>query len=301
MSMQEPDWALWRSFAAVVEEGSLSAAARKLGLSQPTVGRHIEALEHGLGTTLFERTLQGLKPGETALRLHEQVSVARRALSEAAMMAEGTSAALEGTVRLTASTVTAHYTLPPLLAQLRSEFPAIAIDLVPTDSPENLLIRESDIAVRMFRPAQMELITRKIAESAITCVAHEKYLVRRGTPETIEELRDHDLVGLDRSDLLIRAARDLGFELNRSDFSVRTDSQTAWWELLKAGLGIGFAQRVLVDSAPGMVPLLSDLRIPPLEVWLTTHRELFTSRRIRVIYDRLAELLTAYYAGSAPR
>lgn len=305
MNRPSPDWTLWRSFAAVVEHGSLSAAARALGLSQPTLGRHVDALEHELDAPLFERTIGGLKPNETALRLCEQVIIANRALSEATMMAEGTSAALNGTVRITASTITSNYSLPPILRQLRTEFPAIAIELVPSDSPENLLMRESDIAVRMFRPTQLELITRKIADSAITCCAHESYLAEHGTLHDAKELYEHDLVGFDRSDLFISGARNLGYTLTRDQFKLRTDSQTAMWELLKAGLGVGFAQSVLVANAPGMRALLPGFGVPPLEVWLTTHRELFTSRRIRVIYDRLGELLADYYtsppqpAGSA--
>lgn len=297
MNSTSPDWSLWRSFAAVVEQGSLSAAARDLGLSQPTLGRHIEALEQNLGTSLFERALNGLKPNDTALKLYEQVSIANHALSEAAMMAEGSSAELAGTVRLTASTITTHYSLPPILRQLRTEFPAIAIELVPSDSPENLLMRESDIAIRMFRPTQLELITRKIGESALICCAHEDYLKTHGTLKTPTDLYDHDLVGFDRDELLIAGARALGYDLKRENFQIRTDSQTAIWELVKAGLGVSFAQKILVKNTPGMVALLPDFDIPPLEVWLTTHRELFTSRRIRVIYDRLGELLTTYYGA----
>ena len=293
-----PDWSLWRSFAAVVETGSLSAAARKLGLSQPTLGRHIETLEQDLGLPLFDRTLQGLRPTDTALRLYEPVSGAERALSEATLMAEGSSGALAGSVRITASTVMSHYVLPPILRRLREAEPAVALELVPTDSSENLLLRESDIAVRMFRPTQLELITKKLGAMPMLCCAHQSYLSRRGTPASIADLFSHDLVGLDRSDLIIAGARALGFELKRDNFIVRTDSQTAIWELLKAGLGIGFAQQALVLSTPGMVGLLPDIAFPPLEVWLTTHRELFTSRRIRVIYDELAAHLTTYLAGS---
>src|SRR5690606_38670950 len=148
MTTAEPDWSLWRSFAAVVEHGSLSAAGRALGLSQPTLGRHVEALEQALGVGLFERTLSGLKPTDTALRLYEPVAGAQRALAEAAIMAEGSAAALSGSVRITASTVTSHYLLPPLLAELRQAFPNCALELVPSDSVENLLLREADIAVR---------------------------------------------------------------------------------------------------------------------------------------------------------
>lgn len=293
----EPDWSLWRSFGAVVEHGSLSAAARALGLSQPTLGRHIEALEQALGVKLFDRTLVGLKPSDTALRLYEPVLGAQRALAEATLMAEGSSSTLSGAVRITSSTVMCAYVLPEILGELRRAYPQVAVELVPSDSVENLLLRESDIAVRMFRPTQLELIARRLGEIPIVACAHESYIARRGRLERPDELPAHELIGFDRSDLLIATARRMGFELDRSDFMVRTDSQTNMWELMKAGLGIGFGQENLVDRTPGMVKLLPDLRPPPLEVWLTTHRELFTSRRVRAIYDRLGEGITFYLAG----
>jgi len=294
--MPDPDWSLWRSFGAVVEHGSLSAAARTLGLSQPTLGRHVEALELGLGITLFERTLSGLRATDTALRLYEPVLAAQQSLAEAALIAEGASAALTGSVRITSSTVMCHYVLPPFLLDLRETFPQVAIELVPSDSAENLLLREADIAVRMFRPTQLELIARKLGDSPLVTCAHESYIARRGQPDRPEQLAEHDLIGFDRDDLLIAAARRMGFPLSRNDFIVRTDSQTNIWELTKAGLGIGFAQELLVARTRGMVPLLPDFRPPALEVWLTTHRELFTSRRIRAIYDRLGEGLSRFLA-----
>ena len=302
MAQIGPDWSLWRSFAAVVETGSLSAAARQLGLTQPTMGRHIEELERVLGTRLFDRTAQGLKSTDAALRLYEPVAGAKHALAEASMVAEGANAALEGTIRLTSSTVMCHYVLPPLLRELRQAFPQIAIELVPSDSVENLLLREADIAVRMFRPTQLELITRKLGVAPIVACAHESYLATHGTPRRADELTSHDLIGLDRSDVMLVAAKQMGFALKREDFVVRTDSQTAGWELIKAGLGVGFAQTLLVESTPGIVALLPELRPPSLEVWLTTHRELFTSRRIRAIYDRLGELLSLHLrrAGATP-
>jgi len=293
---RSPDWSLWRSFGAVVETGSLSAAARKLGLSQPTLGRHIETLEADLGIPLFERTLQGLKPTETGLRLYEPVLTAERALSEALLVAEGSSAALGGTVRITASAMISHYVLPPMLKTIRAQYPAVAIELAPSDSIENLLLREADIAVRMFRPTQLELITKKLGSIPTVACAHESYIARRGAPKTLEDLKQHDLIGLDRSELIIAGAKSIGFELSRADFIVRTDSQTGIWELLKAGLGVSFAQKRLVADTPGMVMLLPEIEFP-LEVWLTTHRELFTSRRIRAIYDALAERFTDYLGG----
>lgn len=289
----EPDWALWRSFEAVMAQGSLTAAARRLGLSQPTIGRHVDALEKALDLTLFERTLSGFKPTEAALGLFEPVQRARTALGEARTRAEGRSERLEGTVRITASVVFSHYLLPPMLVEMRRLYPSIDLEVVATDTTENLLLREADIAIRMIRPTQLELIARHLGDLPIGCCAHRTYLDRRGTPQRIGDLYEHDLIGFDRSDLLIRGARELGFNLSRTDFCVRTDSQTLAWEMLKSGLGVGFAQANLIAKTPGMVALLPELAIPPLEIWLTTHRELFTSRRIRAIYDALAESISA--------
>lgn len=301
LATTDPDWALWRSFAAVVAEGSLSAAARRIGYSQPTLGRHIETLEQQLGVLLFDRTLQGLKPTATAVRLYEPVKAAQLSLAQAALVAEGSAGQLEGTVRITSSTVTSHYILPPLMRDLRREFPAIALELVPSDSVENLLLREADIAVRMFRPTQQELIARKLGDLPIVACAHQSYLGARGTPQAPDDLFGHDLVGFDRSDILLTAAKAMGYDLERDNFVIRTDSQTAAWELIKAGLGIGFAQRGLVRETPGLREILPMVTPPPLEVWLTTHRELFLSPRIRAIYDRLAAALTDYIARTSRR
>ena len=301
MASADPDWALWRSFAAVVAEGSLSAAARRIGYSQPTLGRHIETLEQQLGVLLFDRTLQGLKPTVTALRLYEPVAAAEKSLAEASLVAEGSTRTLEGTVRITSSTVVSHYLLPPMLRDIRREFPAITIELVPTDSVENLLLRESDIAVRMFRPVQLELIAKRLGDLPLVACAHQSYLGARGTPQSPDDLYAHDLIGFDRSDVLIAGAKAMGFTFTRDNFVLRTDSNTAAWEMLKAGLGIGFAQRGLVRETPGMRELLPMLVPQPLEVWLTTHRELFLSPRIRAIYDRLAQGLTDYIARTSRR
>lgn len=294
---REPDWALWRSFAAVITEGSLSGAARALGLSQPTVGRHIETLEADLGLSLFERAISGLKPNETALRLYEPVRLAQSSLAEAAILAAGAQQTGRGTVRLTASTMISNYVLPGMLTGIRALHPGIAIETVPTDSAENILMREADIAIRMFRPTQLELVTRHIGDIPIVAVAHESYLARRGTPVRLEDLWQHDMLGFDRSDAIILHARSLGFELSRDTFRIRSDNQTHLWELLKAGLGIGFGQLQLVRQTPGLVPLDLPLGIPPMPVWLTTHRELFTSHAIRAIYDAVADGLAAYISG----
>lgn len=290
----EPDWALWRTFAAVVIEGSLSGAGRALGLSQPTVGRHIETLEAQLGLSLFERTLGGLKPNAAALRLYEPVKTAQVALAEAAILAQGAQTEAGGTVRITASTIISNYVLPDILGRVRECHPSIALEIVPSDSAENLLMREADIALRMFRPTQLELVTRHLGDIVIVPVAHERYLARRGRPTSLDELMRHDLIGYDRSDAIVEHVRKLGHAISRDNFPLRSDDQTHLWELVKAGLGIGFGQENLALATPGLVVLPIDLKVPKLPVWLTTHRELFTSHRIRAIYDAVAEGLSDY-------
>jgi len=294
---REPDWSLWRSFAAVVEHGSLSAAARALRLSQPTLGRHIETLEAQLDLPLFERTLTGLKPNAAALALLAPITRAQAALAEATMMAEGAQDTAGGTVRITASAMISNYVLPDILVTARARYPQIALEIVPSDSSENLLLREADIAIRMFRPTQLELVTRHLGDIALVPTAHERYLARRGRPTSLAELWQHDLIGFDRSDAIIEHARRLGHSITRDNFPLRSDDQPHLWELIRAGLGIGFGQANLVRRTPGMVALPINLAIPPLEVWLTTHRELFTSQRIRAIYDALADGLVAYING----
>lgn len=294
MDTTDPDWGLWRSFAAVVETGSLSGAGKRLGLSQPTLGRHIEALERSLGLPLFERHLKGLAPTQEALALYEPVSRARAALAEARNRAEGRSTVLDGTVRITASTIVSHYVLPGILGPLRDRHPQIELELLASDSMENLLLREADIAIRMVRPTQLDLVARHLGDLPMGVCAHQSYIDRHGAPETFEDLAHFDLVGFDRSDLIIATAKSLGHTLKRSDFAWRTDSQTLMWEMIKSGLGIGFAQINFACTVPGMVRLLPDFNLPSLPIWLTTHRDLFTSRRIRAIYDGLAQGLAAY-------
>jgi DNA-binding transcriptional LysR family regulator len=294
----EPDWSLWRSFAAVVEKGSLSGAARQLGLSQPTIGRHIETLEADLGMPLFERALHGLKPKAVALKLYEPVKKAQAALAEASLTAIGAQDETRGTVRITASTVISNYVLPTILAKARALHPHIAVETLPSDSAENLLLREADIAIRMFRPSQLELVTRHLGDIRIVAVAHEDYLARRGTPESLDALWQHDLIGYDRSDAIIQHVKSLGHTVTRDHFALRSDDQTHLWEMVRAGLGIGFGQEPLARNTPGLKALPVDLKVPPLPVWLTTHKELFTSHRIRAIYDALASSLSAYINGT---
>lgn len=286
--MDSLDWTLYRSFLAVAETGSLSAAARRLALSQPTLGRHVAELETALSAKLFTRTARGLSPTEAALTLIPAATAMRQAAAQLSLLAAGHQESLKGTVRLTASRVVSHYLLPAMLTRLRQTEPGIEIELVPTDSTENLLFREADIALRMYRPTQNDVVTRHLTDLPMALYGARDYLDRHGRPETLQDLMRHDLVGLDRSDLMLRMVERLGLSRRREDFPVRCDDQVVYWNLVRAGCGLGAMQTLIADADPGMERIARFLPLPALPVWLTAPEALRQNPRIRRVMDHLA-------------
>ena len=287
------DWNLARSFLAVLETGSLSAAARELGSSQPTVGRQIYAIEEQLGVTLFNRTGRELVPTPAAFNIAEKARSMQAAAAQMTMTAAGHSEALSGTVRITASEVVATYILPRIIGALLSQEPGLEVELVATNSTENLLLREADIAIRMHQPMQADLIARKIGDLPIGIFAHQDYLDRNGHPRTIEELGRHVFIGYDKSEQMIRGVRAIIEDVDRHDFRLRTDNQVTYVEAIAAGAGLGAAAQISVKGRSGVVRLVKDLEIPPMPMWIAAHQELKTSALVRRVFDRLAKELKA--------
>ena len=284
-----PDWSLIQSFLSVAETGSLSAAARALGLSQPTLGRHIRTLENDLGTDLFHRHARGLQLSPSGHSLLPMAQAIRDRINEISVMVAGQSQALEGTVRITASVFASHHVLPPILARIRQAEPTIQLELVPTDSSENLLFRAADIAVRMYRPTQLDIVTRHVTDLPLGVFAARSYLERAGQPQQAEELWQHDLVGYDENELILRTVRELGWSVTRESFATRCDNQSAYWELVRAGCGIGFSQRAVGQADPLVKELDLGIAIPPLPVWLAVHENLRQVPRIARVWELLAE------------
>jgi DNA-binding transcriptional LysR family regulator len=288
------DWALIRAVLAVAEAGSLSGAARRLGLSQPTLGRQVRAAEVALGVSLFARAPRGLVPTEAGAALIPHARAMAEAAARLTRAAEGRQEGLAGTVRITASVHVSHFVLPGMLARLRAEEPGIEVELVATDAIGNLLFREADIAVRMVRPEQQAVVTRHVADLAMGLYAARSYAERRGLPEAPGDLRGHDLVGFDRDDLFIRTAAAMGFAFGRHDFAVRCDMQSVYWQLVRAGCGIGGGMDAVAARDPGLVRVLPDVALPPLPVWLATHEALRGQPRVRRVMDHLAAGLAAF-------
>ncbi|MEI9853079.1 MAG: LysR family transcriptional regulator [Sphingomonas sp.] len=287
------DWERQRAFLAVLAEGSLSGAARALGLAQPTVRRRIEDLEAATGTALFSRSPGGLQPTETALRLREHAEA--MALAAQAFVRSASAAAHEvaGTVRVSASDVIAIEVLPRMLAPLMARHPGLAIELSPTNRAEDILRREADIAVRMVPPQQEALVARRIGAIPLGLHAHRDYLARRGTPATLEAMLGHTLIGVESDSPILRRIQAAGLALRRDAFAFRSDSDLAHLAAIRAGIGIGLCQVPLAAREPALVHLAPDFAFP-LETWVVCHEDLRNLARVRAVFDALVAGLLEY-------
>ena len=297
--MADIDWNLIKSFVTVAETGSLSAAARKLSASQPTLGRHIGELEQALGVTLFRRGRNGYALTEAGATLFERGKAVSEQASAFSRLALCSVEAIEGTVRIAASEVVAAYVLPDITARLGIEEPGIEVEIVASNQVENLLRRDADIAIRMVKPAQNELVARKVCDIPLCACAAISYLDRRGRPLGPADLTDHPLIGFDRSDEMIRGFTQFGLPVTRSSFRFRADNQMVLWEAVRAGNGIGLGQEPLADRDLLVEKVLPGLPLPSLPVWLAMHRDVRSSVRIRRVADFLHEELKRYSGGAA--
>ena len=285
-------WELYRSFLGVFREGSLSGAARQLGITQPTVGRHIAALETALGVVLFTRSPNGLLPTALArtLRAHAETMERTAAALERAASSQGDD--VRGVVRVSASEVVGVEVLPPILTQLRQTHPHLRVELVLTNRLSDLPQLEADIAVRMVRPSQEQLLARRIGLIEIGLHARDDYLLKHGTPLHMQDLASHSVIGFDQENAFIRSLAIQGFE--RSAFACSSDSDLAQLALIRAGAGIGGCQVQLAKRDPRLRRVLPEGVALRLDTWVTMHEDLRNSPRCRVMFDALVEGLQRY-------
>jgi DNA-binding transcriptional LysR family regulator len=293
--MSEHDWSHYRAFLAVFREGSLSGAARDLGLTQPTLGRQIADLEQSLGAALFVRSPRGLTPTDAARDIAPHAQAMAAAAGAMARAASGGASDVAGVVRITASDVVGAEVLPPLLAQFRRAHPAITIELVLSNRVEDLLRGEADIAVRMVRPSQDALVARRIGTVNVGLYAHRNYLKSAPPLTTTAALKEeHALIGFDHETPYLRELINR-FSLQRAQFALRTDSDLAQIAAIRAGFGVGFIQRAIARRDPDLIALFPEVNFD-LEMWLALHEDLRASRRLRLMMDHLATGLADYVA-----
>lgn len=283
------DWNHARAFLVTAEEGTLSAAARALGLTQPTLGRQVAALEEELKVTLFERAGRSLTLTQSGLELLEHVRGMGTAANHMALTASGQSQAIEGRVCITSTEMMATYHLPPIIKKLRQDAPGIELEIVASNDVRDLTRREADIAIRHARPEQPDLIAKLVGESTGHFYATRDFLDIHGRPETAEDLAKLAFVGFEDTERVLQYLNPLlGLTLTKDNFMISTASGTAILEMVKHGLGVGIFTKQVAVLHPTLKQIMADLKPIPVPVWLVTHRELHTSRRIRLVYDFLA-------------
>lgn len=292
--MDEPSWDLYRTFLGVFEHGSLSGAARELGLTQPTVGRHIDALERAVGAELFTRSQTGLSPTDLAAELRPYATALAANAAALLRAASQKRDEIAGTVRVSASEIVAVEVIPPILAGLQDRHPALRIELSASDDLEDLLHREADIAVRMTEPSQTALVVRRIGGIPVGLFAHRRYLDRHGTPKTVTELAEHRVIGFDRKTAYIRAMTKRLPQFANLTFALRTDSNLAQLAAIRAGAGIGICQVALAADDAELVRVLPRAVELGLETFVAMHENLRASPRCRAVFDALVTGLTSY-------
>jgi DNA-binding transcriptional LysR family regulator len=291
--MDTLDWNQLKAFLETAETGSLSAAARKLGLTQPTLSRQVAAIEQRMGVTLFERVGKAMALTPTGLDLLEHARAMGASAEALRLAATGRSQAVGGVVSVSATDAMATYLLPPLVRHLREKEPGITIEVICTDALSDLLRREADIAIRHVKPEQPELIARLIREAAANFYASEDWVGVHGHPRLAEEAAHLPFVGADRSGQFLAYLCQHGLPLSEANFSCYADHSMAQWALVRQGMGIGAMIDEIARDTPGIIRVLDDLPPVRFPIWLVTHRELRTSRRIRVVFDALAQGLAS--------
>jgi DNA-binding transcriptional LysR family regulator len=286
------DWNRARAFLVTAEEGSLSAAARALGMTQPTLGRQVTALEQELGVVLFNRVGTGLVLTPGGLELLDQVRVMGEAANRMSLSASGQSNNIEGSICISASEVDATFRLPAIIAKLRKMAPGIEVEIVASNAPSDLGRREADIAIRSFRPTQPDLIAKKIKDISAQLYATPEYLKSIGMPTTMAGLNQADFISFDNTGRLQKSLNDLGLNLSKKNFPLISENYIVHWELVKQGLGIGVMPIDIGDAEPLVQPVLKEFALFVFPMWLTAHSELKTSRRVRIVFDLLVSELS---------
>jgi DNA-binding transcriptional LysR family regulator len=283
------DWNRARAFLVTAEEGSLSAAARALRMAQPTLGRQVAALEEELDVVLFERVGRGLRLTEAGLGLLEHVRSMGDAANRVSLTASGKSQTIEGSISITASEVVSAFLLPPVLARLRKSYPGIQINLVASNAVRDLRRREADIAIRNGKPSDDLLVATRVRDMPGRLYATKRYIQRIGRPSKPTDLKNAEIIGFSEDDRFMDGMNAMGFELGRHNFPIHTESHLVLWELVKAGLGIGVIIEEVGDAEPLVERVLPSMTPIPVPTWVVAHREVQTSKRIRVVYDLLVE------------
>jgi len=288
------DWNHTRAFLVTAEEGTLSAAAKALDVTQPTLSRQVAALEAQMGITLFERVGQRLVLTESGVDLLEHARAMSTAAQQFSLTAAGQSQKVEGLVVISVGELDAIFRLPKVIAKLRKQEPGIDIEVVVTNETSDLKRREADIAIRSFRPTQDDLIAKKLGEEVIWLYGTPDYLAKLPSDSKPADLTDLQIIGFNQTNAVSEVLNQQGWSVSEENFKLITSFQMLQLQLCKEGLGVIFFPEDLGDKDPSLVRAFEDMG-PAIElpVWLVCHQELRTSLRVRRVFDFIAQELSS--------
>lgn len=283
-----------RLFLALVDHGTLVAAAEHLGLSQPTLGRRLTALQKRMGTTLFTRDGRRLALTDAG---HAIVENARRMQSE--MLAIGRaldiqSSGLSGTVTISATEGIGTEWLAPELRDFHEHYPDIVLSLLIEARAVDLVRREADIALRMGEPTQPDLIARRLVTIGFGWYASADWARAHGPFESVDDLDGADFVGfsLEGKPPSILPITQLDLDLT-ARFTVTSNSPAAQMAAVRAGYGVGALSHRWAGMHDNLVNLLPGQNVGGTDLWIVTHEELRHSARIRAVFDYLTDRVRA--------
>lgn len=283
------DWNHARAFLVTAEEGSLSAAARALGQTQPTLGRQVAALEEELGVLLFDRVGRGLRLTDSGRILLDHLRGMGEAAAKLSLGATAMAASVEGHVTITAGDMMSVHVLPPILSRLHRSAPGITIEVVASNEVQNLRMREADIAIRHVRPQDPHLIARKVGEDFAHCYASRAYIDRYGMPERPEAAW---FVGYAPVERFLAEMRRRGLTIPTESVRLSSNSTIFLLEAVRRGEAVGVIGESFADRIGGLERVFPDFTPIRIETWLVSHRELTSNPRIRLVFDLLAEELS---------
>ncbi len=283
----------------IAEQGSLSKAASELGVSQPTLSRQLLAMESELGQTLFDRSTQGLKLTSFGQGMLEECQHMQESALRLQRLADGQSHVLSGRIRLSANELIALYYLPNILPDFLETYPQLGVEVEVSNRASNLDKRDADVAIRMFPPTQLDLITRHLFDLPLNFYASQEYLAKHGVPKTGEELFQHRLLGYDRDKQFEEGGRKIGWDIRNEDFMFRTDFMPLHLEMAKRGGGI-VGTHIALGERYHLIPVDVGIDLPSLPIFLVCHRDVQHNKRIRVMMDFLAERLEGALDGDSP-
>ena len=289
--MNSMNWDGFRYFVAAAEAGSLSSAATLLSSNQSTVGRHIDALESALGIKLFQRSVKGLDLTEEGQAIYEQAQNIQHSIVKIQRVVQGGEKTATGTVRLSLPEGLGQEVIIPMLDDFYQQYPKVKLIFNVSATTANISQGEADVAIRLFRPEEPELVTKHLGEMKLGLYASQRYQEHYGLPKQIKDIRKHKVITY--GDLLSILPENQWL-LNHSDEARRilsSDSTVTRFRATISGVGLSIQPEVLANTSTDLIHLFKSARLPAHNVWLVYHQDLRHMTRIRAVTDFLSTCL----------